>query len=151
MAALTFAVMSATSGHPWLDRTVDFGRNRCLPRDGCPLFAGMTTKIKALSPTTLIFAKMLETERFFAMDPKIFRRWLCEIDLLTEGQKVGVRETLAAHPVGAVSVAAVERGVGEDRREPWPMARTGACSAIVASLVGGPSARPREPAFGAAP
>lgn len=52
------------------------------------------------------------------MDHKSFRRWLCEIDLLTEAQKTEVLETLADRPSGAVSVAAVEQGVGADRTCP---------------------------------
>ena len=52
------------------------------------------------------------------MDHKSFRRWLCEIDLLTDAQKVELLETLADRPSGAVSVAAVEQGVGDDRTCP---------------------------------
>lgn len=52
------------------------------------------------------------------MDRKSFRRWLCDIDLLTEAQKAEVRETLADRPSGVVSVTAVEQGVGDDRTCP---------------------------------
>lgn len=52
------------------------------------------------------------------MDHKSFLRWLSEIDLLTEAQKTEVLESLGEHPPGAVSVAAVEQGVGDDRTCP---------------------------------
>ena len=52
------------------------------------------------------------------MDHKSFRRWLCDIDLLTEAQKTEVLGTLVDRPSGVVSVSAVEQGVGDDRTCP---------------------------------
>jgi transposase-like protein len=52
------------------------------------------------------------------MEHKSFRRWLCEIDLLTDAQKAELLATLADRPSGVVSVAAVEQGVGDDRTCP---------------------------------
>lgn len=49
------------------------------------------------------------------MDDKSFRRWLCEIDHLTDAQKAEALDTLADRPSGVASVAAVEQGIGADR------------------------------------
>ena len=49
------------------------------------------------------------------MDHTSFRRWLCDIDLLTEAQKAEVQESLADRPLGEVSVATIEQCVGDDR------------------------------------
>jgi transposase-like protein len=52
------------------------------------------------------------------MDRKAFQAWLSGADALTEVQKAEAGEILAGRPVGAASLAAIELGVGEDRRCP---------------------------------
>ena len=52
------------------------------------------------------------------MDRKAFQAWLSGAEALTEAQKTEAGEILAGRPVGAASLAAIELGVGEDRRCP---------------------------------
>jgi transposase-like protein len=52
------------------------------------------------------------------MERKVFQAWLTEVDSLTEAQKAEAAEILAGRPAGEASLAAIELGVGEDRRCP---------------------------------
>ena len=52
------------------------------------------------------------------MDRKGFQAWLSVVDGLSEAQKAEAMEVLAGRPVGEAALAAVELGVGEDRRCP---------------------------------
>ena len=47
------------------------------------------------------------------MDRKAFQAWLSGADALTEAQKVEAGEILAGRPVGAASLAAIERKRGK--------------------------------------
>ena len=61
---------------------------------------------------------MAETLGDRTMDRKGFQAWLSVVDGLSEAQKAEAMEVLAGRPVGAAALAAVELGVGEDRRCP---------------------------------
>lgn len=52
------------------------------------------------------------------MDRKEFQAWLSVVDGLSAAQKAEAMEVLAGRPVGEAALAAVELGVGEDRRCP---------------------------------
>ncbi len=52
------------------------------------------------------------------MDHKSFQSWLAGVDTLTDAQKAEASEILAGRPTGAASLAAIELGVGEDRKCP---------------------------------
>lgn len=52
------------------------------------------------------------------MDRKSFQSWLAGVDTLTDAQKTEAAEILAGRPAGAASLAAIELGVGEDRKCP---------------------------------
>jgi transposase-like protein len=61
---------------------------------------------------------MAEKQRIGTMDRKRFQAWLSVVDGLSEAQKAKAMDVLAGRPVGEAAVAAVELGVGEDRRCP---------------------------------
>lgn len=52
------------------------------------------------------------------MDRKSFQSWLAGVDTLSDAQKAEALAILAGRPVGAASLAAIELGVGEDRKCP---------------------------------
>ena len=52
------------------------------------------------------------------MDRKSFQSWLAGVDTLSDAQKAEALAILAGRPVGAASIAAIELGVGEDRKCP---------------------------------
>jgi len=52
------------------------------------------------------------------MDRKAFQSWLAGVDSLSAAQKAEAAEILAGRPAGAASIAAIELGVGEDRKCP---------------------------------
>ena len=52
------------------------------------------------------------------MDRKSFQSWLAGVDTLSDAQKAEALAILAGRPVGAASIAAIELGVGADRRCP---------------------------------
>jgi transposase-like protein len=52
------------------------------------------------------------------MDRKSFQSWLAGVDTLSAAQKAEALAILAGRPVGAASIAAIELGVGEDRKCP---------------------------------
>jgi transposase-like protein len=52
------------------------------------------------------------------MERKAFQVWLSDVDSLTDAQKAEAGELLTGRPVGEASLAAIELGVGEDRRCP---------------------------------
>src|SRR3954469_22509839 len=52
------------------------------------------------------------------MERKAFQAWVSGADALTAAQKAAAGEILAGRPVGAASLAAIELGIGEDRRCP---------------------------------
>ena len=68
--------------------------------------------------TVLISGRMAETLEVEAMDRKEFQAWLSAADVLTETQKSEAMGVLAGRPAGEASLAAVELGVGDDRRCP---------------------------------
>ena len=61
---------------------------------------------------------MAETLGIGTMDRKGFQAWLSVVDGLSEAQKAEAMEVLVGRPVGEAALAAVELGVGEDRRCP---------------------------------
>lgn len=52
------------------------------------------------------------------MDRKAFQAWLAAAEQLTAAQKAEAGEVLSGRPAGQAAVAAIELGVGEDRRCP---------------------------------
>jgi hypothetical protein len=70
------------------------------------------------SQTVLMYGRMAETLGIGTMDRKGFQAWLSVVDGLSEVQKAEAMEVLAGRPVGEAALAAVELGVGEDRRCP---------------------------------
>ncbi len=50
------------------------------------------------------------------MDRKEFRAWLSVAETLTEAQRAEAMGVLAGRPSGAAALAAIELGIGEDRR-----------------------------------
>ena len=52
------------------------------------------------------------------MERNEFQAWLSAVDMLSEAQKAEAGEILAGRPAGEASLAAIELGVGEDRRCP---------------------------------
>ena len=56
------------------------------------------------------------TLEIVAMDRKEFRAWLSVAETLTEAQRAEAMGVLAGRPSGAAALAAIELGIGEDRR-----------------------------------
>ena len=52
------------------------------------------------------------------MERKAFQAWVSGADALTAAQRAEAGEILAGRPAGAASLAAIELGIGEDRRCP---------------------------------
>ena len=52
------------------------------------------------------------------MERKDFQTWLSAVDTLSERQKAEAGDILAGRPAGQASLAAIELGVGDDRRCP---------------------------------
>lgn len=52
------------------------------------------------------------------MERKAFQTWLAAVEQLTDAQKAEAGEVLSGRPAGKAAVAAIELGVGEDRRCP---------------------------------
>jgi hypothetical protein len=68
------------------------------------------------SQTVLMCGRMAETLGIGTMDRKGFQAWLSVVDSLSE--KAEAMEVLAGRPAGEAALAAVELGVGENRRCP---------------------------------